>query len=175
MSRKMGIGLSFCKSTKEPHMLKICRNLCLLACFAVACWKRNTLRWFPVRLVKTTIKSRHHIKGCKQRSKNWMLLAGRERAKYLHFQLKNAPSLLYICESKICLKFSVFMRRNEELTPIPIRFILYISKSPKTMWTGMPFRVNYLVNCLVDYCYVDERRVSLYFRHYPIWYQSVLK
>ena len=31
----------------------------------------------------------------------------------------------------------------------------------------MPFRVNYLVNCLVDYCYVDERRVPLYFRHYP--------
>ena len=148
---------------------------CSLALLYIACWKRNTLRWFPVRLVKTTIKSRHHIKGCKQRSKNWMLLAGRERAKYLHFQLKNAPSLLYICESKICLKFSVFMRRNEELTPIPIRFILYISKSPKTMWTGMPFRVNYLVNCLVDYCYVDERRVPLYFRHYPIWYQSVLK
>ena len=112
---------------QRSRMLKICRNLCLLACF-VACWKRNTLR-FPVRLVKTTIKSRHHIKGCKQRSKNWMLLAGRERAKYLHFQLKNAPSLLYICESKICLKFSVFMCRNEELTPIPILVLSYTFQS----------------------------------------------
>ena len=131
MSRKIGIGLSFCKSTKEPHMLKICRNLCLLACFAVACWKRNTLRWFPVRLVKTTIKSRHHIKGCKQRSKNWKLLAGRERAKYVStFSVKKRPlSLLYICESKICLKFSVFMRRNEELTPIPILVLSYTFQS----------------------------------------------
>ena len=47
-------------------------------------------------------------------------LGGNVRNMYLHFQLKNAPSLLYICESKICLKFSVFMRRNEELTPIPM-------------------------------------------------------
>ena len=44
-----------------------------------------------------------------------------EICKYLHFQLKN--------ESKICLKFSVFMRRNEELTPIPILVLSYTFQS----------------------------------------------